>query len=382
MKGNFLKKIMTACFSDTPWRIKTFHQLYRQVPGAAVDRPESLSAVMVQQEGEICYYNKPHFLNSKLAVERHLDGLPRFKARGFFKAPNRVVYSISGPGILGQMGLVYDQGKRCFIAESATDWTLDLKDLPYTNAYRLSGREHLPGITLSFLTLGANGGFYHFLLESLVKAGMFAGMMEQADHFLFNGPQTAWKQKWIDRATIDSSKIIWVTDASHYLCEQLLFTNKLIGDQKANQWCVDTLRSLMRSKRNEPARAQQKAIWISRKDANSRAITWEQELLALYPDIQPLDLSEMNAEETILAFQNATHVIGPHGAGLSNLYLCSEGTGILELFPEGDSFKPCYQRLAEVCRLEHRALYLDFKDKTKADLGIETLSAMLSKFLC
>ncbi|MGY3211660.1 glycosyltransferase family 61 protein [Mucilaginibacter sp. HD30] len=382
MKVNFLKKIMTVCFSDTPWRIRPFHQLYRQVPGAAVDRPESLSAIMVQQEGEICYYNQPRFLNDKFWVERHLNGLPRFKARGFFKAPDRVVYSISGASILGQMGLVYDPDKRCFIAESTADWTLDLKDLPYTNAYRLSGHEHLPGITLSFLTLGADGGFYHFLLESLVKAGMFAGMMKHADHFLFNGPQTAWKQKWIDRANIDSSKIIWVTNASHYLCDQLLFTNKLIGDQQANQWCVDALRSLMRSEKNIAVKAQQKAIWISRKDANSRTITWEQEVLALYANIQPLDLSEMNTEETILAFQDATHVISPHGAGLSNLYLCSEGTSILELFPEGDSFKPCYQRLAEVCRLQYQAFYLDFKDKTNTDLGIKTLSATLNKFLC
>lgn len=382
MKVNFLKKILTVCFSDTPWRIKPFRQLYSHVPGAAVDRPESLSVAMLRQEGEICYYSKPRFINSQFVVERFLADLPRFSAPGFFKAPDRVVYSVAGGGVLGQIGLVYDPAKRSFIAESASHWTQDLNSITYTNAFRLPASISLSGITLSFLTLGADGGFYHFLLESLVKASMFAGMMAQADHFLFNGPQTAWKQKWIDRAGIDSSKIIWVADTSHYLCEQLLFTNKLIGDQQANLWCVDTLRSLMRNRGNEAIRREKKVIWISRKDANSRAIAWEQELLALYPNIQPLELSEMNAEETIIAFQDATHIIAPHGAGLTNIYLCSQGTSVLEIFSKGDSFQPCYQRLAGVCHLNHQALYLDFEDKTNTDLGIETLSDTLNKFLC
>lgn len=382
MKANFLKKILTACFSDTPYRIKKFEALYKPTSGTAVERPESLSAVMLREEGEIGYYAKVMFLAGQVGIQKEIENSPRFIAQGFFKAPNRVIYSISGAGILGQIGLVYDPKKRCFIAESANDWIHDLKDLPYTNAYRLAKPAYLPGVTLSFLTQSADGGFYHFLLESLVKTGVFAEMMNKADHYLFNGPQTTWKQKWIERTNIDSSKIIWVTNDSHYLCDQLLFTNKLIGDQQANVWSVKTLRSLMRVGDNVPAEREKKVFWISRRDANSRAITWEEDLLVSYPDIQKLELSELTAEQTIQTFKEATHIIAPHGAGLSNIYLCSEATKILELFPVRDFFKPCYQRLACASNLAHQSLYIHFEDKSNREHGITLLSNTLNEFLC
>ena len=80
--------------------------------------------------------------------------------------------------------------------------------------------------------------------------------------------------------------------------------------------------------------------------------------------------------------QTATHVIAAHGAGLSNIYLCTPGTKVLEIYPNGVSFHPLYQRIATACQLEHAVAYLDFKNPENDETGLTAFSAILTKFIC
>jgi len=47
-------------------------------------------------------------------------------------------------------------------------------------------------------------------------------------------------------------------------------------------------------------------------------------------------LEGMSTRDQILLFQSAEFIIGPHGAGLSNLLFCEAGTKVIELSPESD----------------------------------------------
>ncbi|HMG11416.1 MAG TPA: glycosyltransferase 61 family protein [Mucilaginibacter sp.] len=285
--------------------------------------------------------------------------------------------------IIGQLGLIYDPGKRCFIDESAKEWIVDFKKSLYANSFSLPQKVFLKGITCSYLTLGADGGFYHFLFESVIKTEMYRSVLKQADHILFNGPLTDWKLKWVNKANIDCSKIIWVEGNAHYQCEQLLFTNKLIADQQVSKWAVNTLKEVFGiSDTGNNKSITKNIIWITRKGQKNREIEWEYELLKQFPAIERVDLSLLPVDGTIAKLQYATHVIGPHGAGLSNIYLCRPGTKILEFYPNGAFFQPCYQRLSEVCFLDHTVMYLDFRNKADITLGINALTDMLNKFLC
>ena len=50
-------------------------------------------------------------------------------------------------------------------------------------------------------------------------------------------------------------------------------------------------------------------------------------------------------------FAQATHVVGPHGAGFTNLLFCREGTQVYEFY--GQHLAPCYWALSELSKLEY-----------------------------
>lgn len=76
-------------------------------------------------------------------------------------------------------------------------------------------------------------------------------------------------------------------------------------------------------------------IFIDRSNAKSRRIVNNNEVIDLLLDfgfeiIQP---EKMPADEQIRIFKESCCVIGVHGAGLTNIAFCNEGTKILELMP-------------------------------------------------
>lgn len=184
----FLKKTLIACFTDNPYRFKKFDDLYAKPIVQAVDQPETLSAILKHEAGEIENYFNPVISINQEVNHRVVDHIKRFKSTGIFKSPDRYVYSVSDGCIIGQLGLVYDAAKRSFIDESAMEWNINLKDSSYANAFNLPPKSYLKGTTISYLTNGADGGFYHFLFESVTKTGLLNSILQQANQLLFNGP--------------------------------------------------------------------------------------------------------------------------------------------------------------------------------------------------
>ncbi|WP_443938118.1 glycosyltransferase family 61 protein [Pedobacter sp. MW01-1-1] len=378
-----LKKITILLFTHNPYKIRAWDKLQFITIGQPVENLETLSAKLYEESGELSYYSTTFESYGQILNHRFFKNtVPRFKEKGLFKNPDRKVFSLENGCILGHLGLVYSPEKRTFIHESAIDWSKKLQDIAYTNAFKMPEIKKLKGITLSFLSIGADGGFYHFLFESLAKWGIFKSILANCDHLLFNGPATDWKLKWMHQAEIDTKKIIWVDAKSHFQCEQLIFSNRLIHDQQINTWCIDRLKEMFAiSILPRPIR-QEKVIWISRKNLVNRNLVWENELLQKYPQIEVIDLTSLSARESINIMQHASHVIGPHGAGLSNIYLCEENTKILELFPHDSFFQPCYARLAQTCRLKYSTFQIDFRHTENETFGFNKLNQVLKDFLC
>jgi len=145
---------------------------------------------------------------------------------------------------------------------------------------------------------------------------------------------------------------------------------------------VGTLKHLFNIPDKFPAPVANSIIWISRKGLNDRNIEWEDKILAQFPQIEKVDLSLLDVDETIAKFQYVTHVIAPHGAGLSNIYICAQGTKILEVYPDDAYFKPCFYRLSAICKLEHAVMYLDFKNSGNTKTGLQAFNNAFTKFAC
>lgn len=377
-----LKKIITFLFTNYPYKIRSFAQLYCDKKGEAIDVPEGRPMVLKAETGDtIVYGNGASFLNHP-PILRTVDGQNRYELTGIFRAPDRILYKIPGGSIIGNNGLVYDAKKRSFIEESAKEWTTALGDSPFTNMVHFPAKKTLAGQVLSCLTNGADGGFYHYFFESLLKLYYCREVIDFTSYILLNGPSTPWKLNWLEKANINPDKIIWVMDTDHITCEQLLFTNRLINDQQLSKWCINALLSLFKVEfPPDRERSNRQIIWITRAGLKERHISWEAQILDIFPEIKCVDLNRLTPEETIYTLKEATHIISAHGAGLSNLIFCKKGTKVLEILPNGKSFQPCYSRISSILGLNHYIVNLDFSNADNQETGFSYLKETLCNFI-
>src|SRR5262245_10081331 len=105
-------------------------------------------------------------------------------------------------------------------------------------------------------------------------------------------------------------------------------------------WACGFLRSslLVECKRRTPciARPQKRKIYVSRRDARMRRLINEGDLIDLLVrryGFEMLGSQVMPISQQILAFAEADTVIGPHGAGLTNIVFCKKGTAVIEISP-------------------------------------------------
>jgi capsular polysaccharide biosynthesis protein len=100
-------------------------------------------------------------------------------------------------------------------------------------------------------------------------------------------------------------------------------------------------------------------IYVSRRNStrtpkNESEI--EQILLSL--GFQILDCNKLSLHDQFNAFHSAEIVIGPHGAGLTNLMFCQKGTKVIELIPS-TFHNPCYEQLSSLSGLIYKAFPYD-----------------------
>jgi hypothetical protein len=98
----------------------------------------------------------------------------------------------------------------------------------------------------------------------------------------------------------------------------------------------------------------QSKIYISRKRAEFRRLLNEDELISylLRYDFHIVELEDLNFADQVALFNNASLIVGPHGAGFTNLMFCKKETTVIEIFEE-NYIHLCYYNLADVFDLNY-----------------------------
>lgn len=97
----------------------------------------------------------------------------------------------------------------------------------------------------------------------------------------------------------------------------------------AAPWALQGLRGLF-----DLDRPRSRRILISRADARARRIANAADVEALLGrhGFEPVVPGTLALDQQAVLFAEATHVVGPHGAGLTNILFCAPGTHVLEIF--------------------------------------------------
>ena len=100
------------------------------------------------------------------------------------------------------------------------------------------------------------------------------------------------------------------------------------------------------------------SIYISRSDAKSRQTTNESDLIAKIKNvINIIQLDGVNFSGQIHLFSDCKQLIGPHGAGLTNMLWMPKGGEVIEIRRRGDRHNNCYFSMASA--LGHHYSYIE-----------------------
>lgn len=139
-------------------------------------------------------------------------------------------------------------------------------------------------------------------------------------------------------------------------------------------WIRDRMKSGLETTDNPGRR-----IFIAREDATVRRIANRdavQQVLDRY-DIDTFLLEELSVKEQVALFSDAELVIGPHGAGLTNI-LYGEDLTVVELF--GDKTMATFDRLAENMNHDYRYLQCE-QDGLDIRVDVDELDETLRNVL-
>jgi capsular polysaccharide biosynthesis protein len=74
---------------------------------------------------------------------------------------------------------------------------------------------------------------------------------------------------------------------------------------------------------------------------------------------ETITLDKLSIKEQVKIFAEATHIVAPHGAGLTNLLWCNPKTKIYELTHQEFLEKKVYPTLSKHLGLEHQIILCD-----------------------
>lgn len=283
------------------------------------------------------------------------------------REPDRVAYAMADAGVYGNYGRVYDPRTRAFVAETCEDWDHAFHRHPSLATPGFPAPERLPGVSALLTTLGGQT-FYHFFVETLPKLVFLRPYLERCDRLLLSRYGEDWKRRWLALWGLEH-KAVFLNELSHYTCDQLLFTSRLVRHFEAGPWTVETLRALPGLPPAPALNPSGRVLWLDRSKQHMRRVAWEQDLVAALPEVEPVRVDELTPAETARVFGEARAVLGFHGAAFANMVFCPPGTRVTEIFVQPNY--PWYARLAQSCGHDHASLLVrDAPDSLAALLPV------------
>lgn len=176
--------------------------------------------------------------------------------------------------------------------------------------------------------------YHHWLVEILPRLELIqlSGVnLNSIDTFLFNTLDRAYQQATLLSFGISADRIVTTTASTHYQCSELLVPSFIRGAGCGIGWIYQFLRRQFL----EPLPAiegQPTRIYICRSQASVRHVKNEDALIAFLAGygFQAFHLETLDFFEQIRLFANAEVVVGPHGAGLTNLVFSKPHTKVVE----------------------------------------------------
>ena len=201
--------------------------------------------------------------------------------------------------------------------------------------------------TVAVLTTGSNHNYYHWLLEAIPRLDLYERSGLPIDRY-YAPIHSRFQRETLALLGIPREQIVPATRRTH-LAPARLVVSSFHGSlsRVKTDFLFRRLTAHVGLWAGPPPR-----IFISRGSRGVRSIVNEREVLRVLRPLgfERLRLEGMPLAKQIAVFSRAECVVGPHGAGLTNLTFCRPGTKVVEI---GTPYRPwaCFYEIAH-----HRGL--------------------------
>ncbi len=286
---------------------------------------------------------------------------------------DRYVYRLTDCAVDLETGLVFHGGR--VLRASGGGWRTarDGAFLSGAGARAEAAVRRAPG---PIAPMGRAHNYYHFILETLPRLLHVHRVAPDAVP-VFAAPMPAFAVDVLDTLAISYRVVDPVA---------LLADDVWLCDPVPTNWPhpddLTLLRSVVAAAVPPSGDTGPRRVYVSRRGA-SRPIADEARVedMVTARGFVVADMSSLSFADQVRVVRDAEVVIAPHGAGLTGVLFCQEGTAVLEL-TTGDWWNPCYRYIASIAGLTYRLLLLPWSpehpDGTASD-AIAVLAEALAE---
>ncbi len=201
----------------------------------------------------------------------------------------------------------------------------------------------VPG-SVGVLTTRGSDNYYHFLTDVLPRVELLRRAGAEPESFVVN--RTArFQRDFLDQLGLTADRCLGSDKYPHLRADQLVVSSLPDDNLKTPRWIVPWLRAqFLPDTVDRPHRR----LYVTRGDKrHTRRVENEAALLAALAPLgfEIVDPGAMAPTAQVRTFAEAECVVGPHGAGLTNLAFAPPGAVVVELFAR-DYVNECFWALA------------------------------------
>ncbi|HQT84429.1 MAG: hypothetical protein B7Z58_07710 [Acidiphilium sp. 37-64-53] len=294
--------------------------------------------VSVLKSGFESYLGEPVYLNGRPM------SFPAFHGAWRNGSPDLQVIQVEGGSIAlaPDSPIVFDC-EHNVIEDFSTKYARLISYYDFSLDEKLRTATKLEGTVLSIIDDVFGLNYCHWISDWITRLAPFTSMLSRPDFKVLVSPIiTEWQIRSLEIVGVSRNRIValepWQAVSADNLFVLSDISNIMHPAQKGADWAMDFFakniveRVLNASK--TPTNAKRK-LYISRSDASGRRIANEEELLGrLMPlGYEAIALSNYTFDEQVKLFSNSSHVVGIHGAGLTNVVFCQPNSSIIEILP-------------------------------------------------
>lgn len=274
----------------------------------------------------------------------------RFSIHSHLGFPAQYLVCIPTPKVSGQMGFI-TLNEGAYLVEG--NWRASNVIKHPTVLYPPPNKEEkLSGDWYSIRSYYSNS-YHHWFWDDLPRLLSAVPSLPTNIKFLVGSPFLDFQRKSLIALGINLDQIIIQPPDVNYVVERLWFATPL-GHSEWAATAPDTALSLHKTlTAAQKATINNRRIFITRAGARHRRLVNEIELLPILKSygFEILATEQLSYEEQVHTFTEASVVLGPHGAGLTNLLFCRPSALVLELL-EPEQARPHYWMMS--CALGHK----------------------------